>query len=88
MAAPLSTFDVNSKTGNDIPIEERHEDEILYMHGMDESGEVKKFRISPRESSAKNPAFDVTPAKYITGIITEKGVIKPKEDAIMQFLKT
>ncbi|MBI2558378.1 S-methyl-5-thioribose-1-phosphate isomerase [Candidatus Woesearchaeota archaeon] len=87
VAAPLSTFDINSKTGSDIPIEERHEDEILYMHGMDESGEVKKFRISPRESSAKNPAFDVTPAKYITGIITEKGVIKPITEEIERFVK-
>ena len=87
VAAPLSTFDINSKSGEDIPIEERSEDEILYMYGMDEKGSVKKFRISPKESSAKNPAFDVTPAKFVTGIITEKGIIKPTREDIEKFIK-
>ena len=86
VAAPLSTFDINSKTGDDIQIEERSEDEVLYMHGMDEKGNIKKFRISPQESSAKNPAFDVTPAKYIAGIITEKGIIKPTREEIRRFV--
>ena len=88
VAAPLSTFDVNSITGDDIPIEERHEDEILYMHGIDENNQIKKIRIAPAESSAKNPAFDVAPARYITGIITEKGVINPKKDEIEKFVKS
>ena len=87
VAAPSSTFDISAKTGEDIPIEERSEDEILYMHGMDEKGNINKFRISPMESTAKNPAFDVTPAKYITGIITEKGVIKPIREEIWEFVK-
>ena len=87
VAAPLSTFDVNSKSGEDIPIEERSEDEVLYMYGLDEKGNVKKFRVSPKESTAKNPAFDVTPAKYITGIITEKGIIKPTREDIKKFIK-
>lgn len=87
IAAPLSTFDVNAETGNDIPIEERHEDEVLHMHGMDEEGNLKKFRVAPKESSARNPAFDVTPAKYITGIITEKGIIKPNKEDIGRFVK-
>ena len=86
-AAPLSTFDINAKNGDDIPIEERSEDEVLYMHGTDENGNVKRFRISPKESNAKNPAFDVTPAKYITGIITEKGVINPTKEHIERFVK-
>lgn len=88
VAAPLSTFDFNSKTGNDIPIEERGEDEVLYMHGIDENNEIKKIRIAPEESSAKNPAFDVTLTKYITGIITEKGVIKPMKGEIEKFVKS
>ena len=85
VAAPLSTFDVNSKTGDDIPIEERSEEEVLYISGIDENKKIKKIRIAPEESKAKNPAFDVTPAKYITGIITEKGVIKPNEGNIRGF---
>jgi len=87
VAAPLSTFDVNSKSGEGIPIEERSEDELLYISGIDENNKIKKIRIAPEESSAKNPAFDVTPAKYITGIITEKGVIKPMREEIERFVK-
>ena len=88
VAAPLSTFDINSKTGEDIPIEERSEDELLYIYGMDENKKLKKIRIAPEESSAKNPAFDVTPSKYITGIITEKGIIKPRREEIEKFVKS
>jgi len=87
VAAPLSTFDISSKSGEDIPIEERHEDELLYIHGIDENNKIKKIRIAPKESSGKNPAFDVTPARYITGIITEKGVIKPTKEDIGRFVK-
>ena len=87
VAAPLSTFDIKSQSGEDIPIEERNQEEVLFMYGMDEKGKVKKFRISPQESPAKNPAFDVTPAKYITGIITEKGIIKPMRENIEKFIK-
>ncbi len=87
VAAPLSTFDANSRTGDDIPIEERSEDEILFISGIDEDNKIKKIRIAPQGSSAKNPAFDVTPAKYITGIITEKGVIKPVREEIERFVK-
>ena len=86
VAAPLSTFGTNCRTGEDIPIEERHEDEVHYMHGIDDTGIFKRFRISPKGSKARNPAFDVTPAKYITGIITEKGVIRPNADEIKQFV--
>lgn len=87
VAAPLSTFDVNCADGGQIPIEERNPDEVLFMNGLDEKGNVQKFRIAPQESTAKNPAFDVTPAKYITGIITEKGVIKPIREEIERFVK-
>ena len=87
VAAPLSTFDVNSNSGDDIPIEERSEDELLFISGIDENKKIRKIRIAPEESSAKNPAFDVTPAKYITGIITEKGIIKPTREEIERFAK-
>ena len=88
VAAPLSTFDINSKTGEDIPIEERSEDELLYIHGIDENKIIRKIRIAPEESHAKNPAFDVTSARYITGIITEKGIIKPAREEIERFLRS
>jgi translation initiation factor eIF-2B subunit alpha/methylthioribose-1-phosphate isomerase len=70
VAAPSSTIDLNCRSGDDIPIEERDEDEVHF---------VGKTRISPRGARAGNPAFDVTPACYITGIITERGTLKPSE---------
>ena len=79
IAAPFSTIDFGCKTGDDIPIEERSEDEVLYIWGWSDKGNFERVRISPQTSTARNPAFDVTPAKYITGIITEKGIFKPEE---------
>ncbi|MFA5772419.1 MAG: S-methyl-5-thioribose-1-phosphate isomerase [Thermoplasmata archaeon] len=70
VAAPTSTIDVSIKNGDEIPIEERSQNEVLF---------VGKHRIPPKGSPAKNPAFDITPAKYITGIITERGVFAPSE---------
>jgi translation initiation factor eIF-2B subunit alpha/methylthioribose-1-phosphate isomerase len=70
VAAPISTFDFKLKKGDEIPIEERREEEVLVIRGT---------RISCERARALNPAFDVTPAKYVTGIITEEGIFKPKE---------
>ena len=70
VAAPISTFDFNTKTGKDIVIEERSEEEVTM---------VKNIRIAPVGSPAKNPAFDVTPAELVAGFITEKGILKPSE---------
>ncbi len=67
VAAPLSTIDLETTSGHDIEIEERHADEVRTINGQS---------ISPKDIQVYNPAFDVTPAQYITGIITEKGVIK------------
>jgi S-methyl-5-thioribose-1-phosphate isomerase len=68
VAAPWSTFDPKAPNGAAIPIEERDPDEVLSLTGR---------RISPRGSSARNPAFDVTPAKFVTGFVTPTGVLKP-----------
>jgi len=68
VAAPASTFDVSLKDGSGVVIEERPEEEVLLV---DES------RIGPEGSRALNPAFDVTPAKYVTGFITENGITGP-----------
>ncbi len=70
VAAPISTFDFNTKTGKDIVIEQRSETEVTM---------VKDYRIAPVGSKALNPAFDVTPAELVTGFITEKGILKPNE---------
>jgi methylthioribose-1-phosphate isomerase len=78
IAAPLSTFDHNSISGKDIEIEYRDEKEVLYLYGKRMAADVP----------ALNPAFDITPHKYITGIITEKGIISPPyEKNIKEILK-
>jgi methylthioribose-1-phosphate isomerase len=66
VAAPISTLDLNMKCGDDIPIEERHSLEVTHLRGLP---------VAPEGVSVRNPAFDVTPSRYITGIITEKGVV-------------
>lgn len=79
IAAPSSTFDFSIKTGNQIIIEERNPEEVLYQKGLDQNGDIKTIRVASEGSTALNPAFDVTPYKYITGFITEKGILKPEE---------
>jgi len=78
VAAPTSTIDPGCESGAGITIEERSHDEVLYQRGLDE-GKVRSVLVSSPGSRAFNPAFDVTPAKYITGIITEKGIVSPAE---------
>ncbi|MCL4446966.1 MAG: S-methyl-5-thioribose-1-phosphate isomerase [Thermoplasmatales archaeon] len=75
VAAPLSTFDFSIENGRGIPIEERSEEEVK---------EVKGVSISPKESRAYNPAFDVTPSRYVTGYITEYGVFKSSDLKILR----
>lgn len=67
IAAPLSTFDLACKSGDEIPIEERNEKEITEINGK---------LICAKGVKVRNPAFDVTPARYITGIITEEGILR------------
>jgi len=68
VACPLSTIDLNTPTGAEIPIEERHEDEITQGFGK---------RTAPEGIKVFNPAFDVTPNEYVSAIVTEKGVVYP-----------
>jgi len=70
VAAPTSTIDFGIPSGAKIPIEERSPQEILHFDG---------HPVAPKESPARNPAFDVTPARYITGFVTEAGILKPSE---------
>jgi len=74
VALPSSTIDWSTKDHKDIPIEERNSEELSYIEGLDDKGNVKKLQIYPKKSKSMNLAFDVTPAKYVTGLITEKGV--------------
>ncbi len=71
VAAPLSTIDFSIESGADIPIEERDPREVTHVFG--------KVQIAPDGVKVANPAFDVTPARYITAIITEKGAFQPKD---------
>lgn len=75
VAAPLSTFDFSIKSGKEIKIEERSEKEVLEFCGR---------RVAPNAAKARNPAFDVTPARYISGYVTEKGILK-KESIKFQY---
>ena len=82
VALPSSTFDWNIKDGvKEIPIEERDPDEIRYIAGYAQ-GETVRVLICPEESNAANYAFDVTPAKFITGFITERGICKAAQEDI------
>jgi len=74
VALPSSTIDWDIKDAKDITIEERNSEELSHVEGIDENNEIKKVLIYPIKSKAMNLAFDVTPAKYITGLITEKGI--------------
>lgn len=87
VAAPSSTFDPDCANGKEIPIEERSQDEVLYQTGPDANGNLVKVLVSSPGSTALNPAFDVTPAKYITGFITEKGIIRPHFQSIRKMMK-
>jgi S-methyl-5-thioribose-1-phosphate isomerase len=88
VAAPTSTFDIDCPDGKHIPIEERNEDEVLYMDGTASDGRHERVLVCSPGSHAFNPAFDVTPAKFITGIITEKGIIQPDTESIQRILKS
>ena len=76
VAAPTTTIDPDCPTGAEIPIEERSEDEVLYTWGWSDDGVFQRVRTAPAASSARNPAFDVTPAELVAGIITEKGIVE------------
>jgi methylthioribose-1-phosphate isomerase len=72
VAFPSSTFDMETASGNDIPIEERSPDEVLWLED-----DTARVRICGEDTNAANPAFDITPARLITGLITEQGIRQP-----------
>ena len=76
VALPSSTIDWEIKDYKKIPIEERDSMELSHIEGKDEQNNIKKVLIYPKKSKSMNLAFDITPAKYVTALITEKGVCK------------
>ena len=87
VALPSSTIDWDIKDAKDIPIEQRNSEELSYVQGIDENNEIKKILIYPKNSRAMNLAFDVTPAKYVTGLITEKGISEASSKGLKKLFK-
>ncbi len=86
VAAPSSTIDFKTASGKEITIEERSEDEVLFQTGLNAAGKVERVRVASPNSKAVNPAFDVTPAELVAGIITEKGILKASKQGISNIL--
>jgi methylthioribose-1-phosphate isomerase len=84
VALPSSTIDWNISDGNMIKIEERDVNEVHYVRGIDDKKNLRNIRVTPNESKASNYAFDVTPSKYITGLITEFGLLRSNESEILE----
>jgi len=87
VALPSSTIDWNIKDAKDIPIEERNSEELSHVEGIDRNNQVKKILIYPQKSKAMNLAFDVTPAKYVTGLITERGISEASSKGLKKLFK-
>jgi methylthioribose-1-phosphate isomerase len=87
VALPSSTIDWDIKDFRNIPIEKRNSEELSHLEGLDENGDIKKVLIYPKKSKCMNLAFDVTPAKYITGLITEKGVCEASAEGLKGLFK-
>jgi methylthioribose-1-phosphate isomerase len=82
VALPSPTIDWSLSDGFAIPIEERSAREVTHLAGLDETGEVGQFRVVAPGSPAANPAFDVTPARLVTALITERGVCAASRDGL------
>jgi methylthioribose-1-phosphate isomerase len=83
VALPGSTIDWTLNSGEDIPIEERNEDEVLKVSGTTTGSDIQQVRIAPEQTRAANPAFDVTPACLVTGLITERGVCEASSKGLL-----
>ncbi|MDC0195178.1 S-methyl-5-thioribose-1-phosphate isomerase [Alphaproteobacteria bacterium] len=83
VALPSTTIDWNIRDGlKDVKIEERSSDEVHYIQGLDDEEGVKSVRLTPKGVKASNYAFDTTPRRFITGLITERGILEPNEESI------
>tara|TARA_Y100001970_G_C14154949_1_gene815005 strand:+ start:130 stop:1206 length:1077 start_codon:yes stop_codon:yes gene_type:complete len=85
VSAPISSIDFLIEDGvNEIPIEERDNKEVSNITGLDSKGDISTVQITPNSSKCKNYAFDVTPARLISKIITEKGIIEANKESIIK----
>jgi methylthioribose-1-phosphate isomerase len=83
VALPTPTIDWTLQDGvKDIPIEERAAEEVTHISGLCDDGQVRTVRLTPENSRAANYGFDVTPARLVTGLITERGVVKTDAGAM------
>ena len=87
VALPSSTIDWKIKDHKEIPIEERNSEELSHIEGLDKNNKLQKILIYPQKSKVMNLAFDVTPAKYVTGLITEKGVCEASDQGLKGLFK-
>jgi methylthioribose-1-phosphate isomerase len=84
VALPSTTLDMSIRDGlNEIPIEERNQDEVRYMIGKNSSGVIDSVLICPETTNASNYGFDVTPARLVTKLITERGVCDASEEGLL-----
>ncbi|MEZ4958809.1 MAG: S-methyl-5-thioribose-1-phosphate isomerase [Saprospiraceae bacterium] len=85
IGAPSSSIDWGIRDGlKEIPIEERNADEVKWISGLDKEGQMREVLLTPTESPAANYAFDVTPARLVTGLITERGICAASEGGLME----
>ena len=82
VALPSPTIDWTLMSGEDIPIEERNGEEVAVIAGKDSAGKVSAVQLTPDGSPVGNPAFDVTPARLVIGLITERGVCAASTDGL------
>lgn len=82
VALPSSTFDWKLAEGAEIPIEQRSGDEILWISGLDQTGNIKSVQLAAPGTQAANFSFDITPARLVTALITERGIVKANRAAI------
>ncbi len=83
VALPSTTIDWTIRDGlKDVKIEERDSNEVNYIQGLDKNDNLSSVRLTPKDIKASNYGFDTTPRKFITGLITEKGVLNPNEESI------
>ena len=87
VALPSSTIDWDIENFKDIPIEKRDPEELSYIEGLDENDNIKKILIYPGKSKVLNLAFDITPSKYVTGLITEKGICEASTRALKKMFR-
>ena len=85
VALPSSSIDFKMNDGNrEIPIEQRDREEVSWMEGLDENGQLDKIKIIPDASPVANYGFDVTPARYVNGLITERGICSASREGILK----